>query len=256
MNPAQIARLLRKNPSTIRVLLRRLLLKNLIYQPYPGSYCNKITYRVRFVPLLVHNVRLRSFVSEDIDHWEKSEVVGDVKVYVCFGSERRKISGFMSCDRGMTKDACLLALHRWFDLAESRLGGSLNDVDIQSFELNRDFAGLRIDGVKCVTKTGLFGMVERLYQKEENVVRHEHKVSEPMTVNQFESLLKSGVDGFNMNQAMFELKKEVSDLTKAQKYSNQDVLEIKKMMYAIAKGIVIQKENEALRDKLKDDYSW
>ena len=31
-----------------------------------GAYCNKITYGVRFAPLCVHNISLRSFVCQDV----------------------------------------------------------------------------------------------------------------------------------------------------------------------------------------------
>jgi hypothetical protein len=47
---------------TVRGVLRKLLEKGMVLQPYPGSYCNKITYGLRFVPLCVHNISLRSFV--------------------------------------------------------------------------------------------------------------------------------------------------------------------------------------------------
>ena len=86
--------------TTVRGILRKLLEKGEVLQPYPGSYCNKITHRVRFVPLAVHNISLRSFVCQDVKSWEKDEFVGGVKIHVCFGSERRKISGYIACDVG------------------------------------------------------------------------------------------------------------------------------------------------------------
>ena len=120
LRPAEIARKLHapKKPTpgqytSVRVFCRKLLEKGKILQPYLGSYCNKITYGVRFVPLCVHNISLRSFVCQDVKSWEKDEFVGGVKIHVCFGSERRKISGYIACDvGGMSRDACLLALHR------------------------------------------------------------------------------------------------------------------------------------------------
>jgi hypothetical protein len=130
------------------------------------------------VPLCVHNISLWSFVGEDILHWEVNEAVGGVKIHVCFGSERRKITGYIACDvGGMSHDACLLALNRWFDLVEKHLGRSLVDLELLTFERNKDYYGVRIDGVQCVTRNSLYGMVERVYQKEENLVRKEWKVS-------------------------------------------------------------------------------
>jgi hypothetical protein len=184
--PYEIARKVHAKRSTVRVILRKLLDRGLILQPYPGAYCNKITYGMRFVPLCVHNVSLRSFAGT-VTHWVKDEVVGGVKIHVCFGQERRKVSGYIACDAGMSHDACLLALNRWFDLVEGRTGRSVADLELLTFECNKDYYGVRIDGVQCVTKKDLYGMVERVYQKEENLVRKEWKVSQPMSVNAFEA---------------------------------------------------------------------
>ncbi len=191
--------------STVRFFCSKLLQKGLIIQPYPGAYCNKITYGVRFVPLSVHNISLRSFVCQDVKHWEMDEFVGGVKIHVCFGSERRKISGYLACDvGGMSHDACLLALNRWFDLVNDRLGFQLNDLEILTFECNKDYHGIRLDGVQCITKVDLYGMVERVYQKEEALVRKERKVTKPMSVNRFEQAIAKGFADTERSQHAFE----------------------------------------------------
>jgi tRNA U38,U39,U40 pseudouridine synthase TruA len=63
---------------------------------------------------------------------------------------------------------------------------------------------VRIDGVQCVTKKELYGMIERVYQKEENLVRKEWKVSQPMSVNAFEAAIKKGIGEHDRVQASFE----------------------------------------------------
>lgn len=226
-------------PSTVRCLLRRLLSKGKIVQPYPGAYCNKITYGVRFVPLLVHNIALSVQLTEDVKHWEWTEVVGGVKVYVCFGSERRKVSGKISCDAGMSKAACLFAVHRWLDIAEVHLGHSLPEtLSISSFEQNKDYVGFRLDGnLSCVTKEGLFGVIERVYQKEENIVRVEHKVSKPMSFSEFESLLQGGVTCYNAIQLTFSMLQKVDQLTEAVKFSNAVSLSDHEVLIALVKKI-------------------
>ena len=227
LTPCEIARLIHAKRSTVRVLLRKLLDKGLVLQPYPGSYCNKITYGMRFVPLLLHNISLRSFVCQDVVHWVVDEVVGEVKIHVCFGSERRKISGYVACDVGMSHDACLLALHRWFDLAEKHLGWELNDFELTTFEANKDYYGCRIDGgIKCVTKMGLYDMIERTYQKEENLVRHEWKVSQPTSVNALEALFRKGIEGHDAAQAGFVLNQDVKRVVEALKFTNSRILGI------------------------------
>ena len=70
--PYEIARKVHAKRTTVQVILRKLLDRGLILQPYPGAYCNKITYGMRFVPLYTHNIRLR-FLTGTISHWEKVE---------------------------------------------------------------------------------------------------------------------------------------------------------------------------------------
>ena len=203
-------------------------------QPYPGSYCNKITYGVRFDPLSVHNISLRSFVCQDVKHWEKDEFVGGVKIHVCFGSERRKISGYIACDvGGMSHDACLLALNRWFDLVNDRLGFQLNDLEILTFECNKDYHGIRLDGVQCITKIDLYGMVERVYQKEEALVRKERKITKPMSVNRFEQAISKGFADTERSQHAFELREEVKRNTEALKYANSRLLQLERLNEAM-----------------------
>ena len=242
LTPLEIARKVHAKRSTVRVIIRKLLDKGFVLQPYPGAYCNKITYGLRFVPLCVHNISLRSFVCKDVLHWETDEVVGRVKLHVCFGSERRKISGFVACDAGMSHDACLFALHRWFDLAEKHLGRSLADLELLTFEANKDYYGVRIDGVQCVTKKGLFDMVERLYQKEENLVRKEWKVNQAMSVNQFEVAISQGVAGHDNAQANFELVQEVRRVAEALKFTNSRLLSVEKLQEAMYRKLVSEVE--------------
>ena len=232
--PYEIAQEIHANRSSVRVNLRKLLDRGLILQPYPGAYCNKITYGLRFVPLCVHNISLRSFVCQDVKSWVKDEFVGGVKIHVCFGSERRKISGYIACDvGGMSHDACLLALNRWFDVVQDHLGWQLNDLEILTFECNKDYYGVRIDGVQCVTKLDLYGMVERVYQKEENLVRKEQKVTRPMSVTKFEEAISKGFADHDKVQVSFELKEEVKRVAEALKFNNSRLLGVERLQEAI-----------------------
>jgi hypothetical protein len=247
LTPAEIARKIHDDGSetwnpkmiklgqytTVRVACTKLLQKGLVLQPYPGAYCNKITYGMRFVPLAVHNIRLHSNVCQDVKHSEVDEFVGGVKIHVCFGSERRKVSGYIACDvGGMSHDACLLAVNRWFDVVEHRLGWELSDLVLTSFELNKDSAGVRIDGVQCITKKDLYGMIERTYQKEENLVRKEWKVSKPMSINKFEEALQKGLASLDGAQSVSELKKEVRVVGEALKFNNSRMMGLERLAEA------------------------
>jgi uncharacterized protein with NRDE domain len=135
----------------------------------------------------------------------------------------------------MSHDACLLAVHRWFDLVEHRLGWELNDLTLTTFEVNKDYSGVRIDGVQCITKKDLYGMIERTYQKEESLVRKEWKVSGSMSINKFEEALRKGVSDNDRVQANFELKDEVKQVKEAQKFANGRMLEMYRLLEAIYK---------------------
>jgi hypothetical protein len=234
------------NHGSIRKFCRRLLEKGNLLQPYPGAYCNKITYAMRFVPLTIHNIAWSVIVSDDVKSWVSDEVVGDVKIHVCFGSERRKISGYVANDFGMGKDTCLFAVHRMFDIAVGHLGHALPEpLKLTTFEQNRDFAGVKLEGgFKCVTRSGLDGMIERVYQKEEGLVRAEHKVTKEMSFTEFDALLKGGVSGYNQTQAQFALMQQVGQLTEALKFTNSRLLEIEKQNQAMMKWIMSHGEKE------------
>ncbi len=171
--------------------------------------------------------------------------MGGVKIHVCFGSERRKISGYIACDvGGMSHDACMLAIHRWFDIAEGHLGFGLVDLELLTFEFNKDYHGVRIDGVQCITKTDLLGIIDRTYQKEEDVIRRERKFTKSMSVNKFEQEIRKGTFEIEKSQERYELQQEVKRNSEALKFTNSRLLQMEKMQEATF--TVLVKINEAL----------
>ncbi|MDR0461319.1 MAG: hypothetical protein LBH62_07860 [Nitrososphaerota archaeon] len=222
--------------TSVRVICARLLQRGLVIQPYPGAYCSKITYGVRFVPLMLHNVRLHSNLVVNVKSETVVEVVGGVTVRAVFGSERKKVSGVISCDAGMSRDTCIFAINRWFELVEGKLGFCINDLVITTWELNKDHAGIRIDGIQCVTKRDLYGMIERTYQKETDLVRKEWKVSTPMSLNKFEEAVTKGLASMEKAQDIRDLKEEVSGVWKALKFNNNQMIELGRFVEAVSKS--------------------
>jgi hypothetical protein len=235
--------------TSVRVICARLLQRGLVIQPYPGTYCSKITYGVRFVPLMLHNVRLHSNLSINVKSETVVEVVGGVSVRAIVGSERKKVSGIISCDAGMSRDACLFAVNRWFELVEGKLGFCLNDLVITTWELNKDHAGIRIDGIQCVTKRDLYGMIERTYQKEEGVVRKEWKVSTPMSLNKFEEAVSKGLAGMEKAQDIKDLRDEVRGMWEALKFNNSRMLELGRFVEAVSKSQISMVERIVALEK-------
>jgi len=220
LTPVQIARKTEIKPSTTRMYLRRLLQESRVVQPYPGAYCSKITHGMIFAPLRVHNVLL-GFEASWLDFSDEVvELVGDVKIRVQFGLQRHKVTGQISCDSGMDRHTIRFALDRFYEIVEKRMGGLPDEVVVKTFEVNRDMHGVRLDGCKCYTREGLFGMIDRVYQKEEDVVRAESKVVEPMGVDQFLALIQGGVTGYNYLQGLFMAVQQIGKLTDAVKFLN------------------------------------
>lgn len=185
-----------------------------------------------FVPLRVHNVILGVDApwldfSDDVEEW-----TGGVKVRVQFGLQRRRMTGRISCDGGMGRNAVFFALNRCYDIIQERTGRTVENVTVKTFEVNRDYYGVRIDGPRCYTVKGLYGVLERIYQKEDDVVRTEHKVTKPMTIDEFENLMRGGVTAFNLQQGMFDLSRRVTELAEAQKMTNEVLLKILRLEQA------------------------
>lgn len=244
--------------TTVRVACAKLLQKGLVVQPYPSYYCNKITHGVRYEPLCVHNVTLLARVCHNIVHWVVDELVGGVKLHVCFGEERKQISGYIACDvGGMSHDACLLALHRWLEIVEGRLGYCLQDLIVQTVEFNKDFHGMRFDGMQCITRCDLDGMIDRLYQKDEDVIRHERKITTPMSVNRFEAEMHKGLEQIGKAQVEYELRREVKRNSDALKFTNSRLLGMEKILEAMYKHLTFEAGGVRSVDRLsrEGDYS-
>lgn len=232
LTPREISSKLDINHSTVRGYCRVLLREGKIVQPYKGAYCSKITHGMIFVPLRVHNVILSVDApwldfSDDVVEW-----VGDVKVRIQFGRQRRRLTGRICCDGGMDRNAVLFALHRCYDIMESRSGRKVENVVVKTFEVNRDYQGVRIDGANCYTVKGFFDVLERIYQKEDSVVRTEHKVTKDMTIDQFQALMRGGVTGYNVQQGLFALIQELREVKEAQKMSNELMMKILRLEHA------------------------
>ena len=237
----------RPKAGTVRPLLRRLLERKYIIQPYPGAYCDKITYDVRFVPLLAHNVRLNFKVEEDLESWVCDEVVGGVSIHVCFGVERHLVSGWLSYDRGMNRSTAMLAIDRWLAIARGHLGREIKDLVLTTCEFNKDYAGLRFDGsVHCITTKVLKDTIERYYEKEDGI-RHEFKVNKNMSLTQFDLLFDKGLNEINGVHSAADNQLEIKELRDSMKFLNRHMVEVEKLERDVVRAVVNQ-------SKSKDDF--
>ena len=208
--------------STVKVYLRRLLEQSQILQPFRGYYCNQITHTLMSVPLRAHNLLFTIESQNWIQKSEKiKETVGSAVLMVSFGLQRKKVTCQICCDKGLSLDACLFGVKRILEIVESRSGSPVSQLILKTFEVNRDFQGTRIDGAKCYTRSGLFGVIERIYQKDEFTVRVEQKVSDvSMRVDEFAALISGGVQSYNIVQGLFMLVKKMDAVVEALRFNN------------------------------------
>ena len=209
--------------STVRGYLRRLLEQSQILQPFRGYYCNKLTHTLGKVPLRAHNLLFTIEKQKWIQKSEKiKETVGAAVLMVSFGLKRKKVTCQICCDKGLSIDACLFGVKRLLELVESRSGSPVDQLTLRTFEVNRDFQGTRIDGAKCYTRIGLFGVIERIYQKDESTVRVEQKVSDvEMKADEFAALIHGGVQSYNLTQGLFLMVKKFDDVVDVLKFTNR-----------------------------------
>jgi hypothetical protein len=83
----------------------------------------------------------------------------------------------------------------------------------------------------------LFDVLERIYQKEDSVVRTEHKVTKDMTIDEFQVLMQGGVTGYNLQQAVFALAQEVRAQKEAQKFTNEKLGQVANLLEALLNKI-------------------
>jgi len=228
---------------TVKSYLRRLYQRELILQPYPSYYCSNILYGMIKGQVVVHCV----FFSVDAPFLRRFAKIGDiteftggVKLFLQFGKQRRNLSGKISCDvPGMSKDTLLFAINRVLDLMEHATSHVVDvGITLTSFETNKDYPGKRLDGkITCLTKKQLFEVIERVYQKDEDTVRLERKISCDLKVEEAVALLKREIPDNNVAAGLFVLKQCVEGLTTSQKFNNREVVglrdDLKKLVDAL-----------------------
>jgi hypothetical protein len=245
-NAKYISMLIKANPSSVRSALFRLANKGYIIKVCRGFYkwatdtdISETRHGVGELPLRVHNVIVVCRIPRDVDvlklsHGEYDLRVEDVRFRFSHGVKRRKVTVRVSCDDGLDFRGFIIAVElvRSYILRLYGFEPSESDLQVVSCEFNQDYRGLRLDGVKCLTVSDLKGVLERIYQKRENIVRSEIKVGKT-SVEAIYALLKGGVTSYNIVQGLFTLAKRVESLVEAIKYLNQVNLEIREALLKI-----------------------
>jgi len=233
VSPKTVAQKTLLNHNTCKNYCLKLAGKGKIVRLYTGAYCSPkvaCTHTLQLPPLRTQNVLITSVVPWCNFTDKITEICGSVKIAVTFGIFRHKVSCQISCKEGMDHNTANFALSRAFDIVKERSGHSLDEVTLKTYELNRDFHGVRLNGCKCYTRKGLFDIIEKIYQKDDSTVRVEHKISRDMKPDEFLSLLHGGMSQFEAVQGIYFIGRKIDGLIDAMKYWNSQLLTLNKRL--------------------------
>jgi hypothetical protein len=244
-NAKYIAILIGEKSSSVRTALFRLFREGKIIRVHRGFYkwAGNISETEGGVggPLpKIHNIVITCRIPKAIDAQKISQFhdyilsIGDVKLTFSYGIKRRKITVRLSCDKGLDFRGFKLAMEliKTYILILYGFKPGDDDLHVVSCEINEDYHGLRVEGWKCLTVAGLGGALERIYRKENNLVRSEVRVkyTSPEAIY---ALLKGGVQSYNVIQELHILAEKVEDLGRSMKYHNQLDLEMRDLLLKI-----------------------
>ncbi|RLG83118.1 MAG: hypothetical protein DRO18_08185 [Thermoprotei archaeon] len=238
LNAKKISILAGCNYNTARTYLNQLSKEGRIVKVSRGFYCINPTLgvgsRSGVSGLRIHNVWFVVKVGGIFESGVVEEVVGGVKVKVIFGTKRGLVSGVICCDSGLDFNGFRLAveLAKWIIEDRLRVKISEDNVLVSSFELNEDYGGYRLNGLKCLTLRSFTGWLERIYNKGEGL-RHEVKVNGKFSLEEVYRLFKGGISTYNIVQSNFILSRKIEELTNAIKFQNRQFYEMSKLDKAI-----------------------
>ena len=154
----------------------------------------------------------------------------------------KSVTVFVDCVGSYSLD--YIAFRLLVELVMKELGlEDWKNVTVSSFELNNDFEGIRLDGVQAVTLKAFDGSFRRMYQKHFGV-RDEVKVVGSVPVENVLTLLKGGVDSYNISQLLFGVAQEIRAEREAVKFLSGLVIEgmssLKRYWEAIADRATIE----------------
>ena len=111
---------------------------------------------------------------------------GDSRLRVQWGVKRQRVTGWVSSPRGLDLNGFELVVQRFLD----GVGLAAEDVMVKTAELNRDYMGMRVDGLTAVTLSDLRGSLRRIYNKPDGL-RDEVKV-QPRSLQEIMRLMSDG----------------------------------------------------------------
>lgn len=230
--------------ATVRKYLRDLEKGRLVKRKFRGHYVsmkNLVTNDRRMVhgfpEVKVHSVRFRVV---DVGGGERSwcRDFGVLKLkFVVHGNRTAEV--FVDCGKGVSLD--YVAFRLVVGVVCGELGCSWGQVSVVSCEFNRDFFGVRLDGVKAVTLRSFDGSFRRVYNHR-GFLRDEVKTVGSKKIEDVLALMQGGISQYNIQQFLYVNFQKWSEYVEATKFSNRLVSDAVSEMRRLVKAMVTEKD--------------
>lgn len=156
-------------------------------------------------------------------------VDNDLFRVVFVGYPNQVVNVFVDCKGSYSFDYGAFRL--LVELVKAKLGVKDEDaIEVSTFELNEDYKGIQLDGVKALTLKAFSGEFERLYNKDGYTLRSEVNLQKPLSVEAAYSLLKGGITPYNIFQSNFMLVQKVEGLVEVVKFGNRTMAQILRLL--------------------------
>lgn len=247
ITPKEIASMTGINHNTVRQYCRKLEKQALVTRTFRGHYTtpeNVATFASSIVGggvPRVHGLRLRfSGVGVGGSKWVR-KLNGVVKITFMV-HKNGSATVFIDCIGDSSLDAVgfrivLALIQEELSVTDTELAAS----KVASYELNTDFQGLRLDGVKAITLKAFGDAFWRVYNKR-GFLRSEVKATKPLDVANVLALMNAGVSQYNVLQLLFLNFQEMKRYVEAAKFQNRHLVEITGRNRRLADALLRKRE--------------
>ena len=232
------------NDSTVRKYLRDLKKWGLVECKFHGHYVSArdpVTLDRCVVSdvgsIKVHSLRFRVVdVSVGARSWCRDFDLLRLK-FVVHGNRTAEV--FVDCDKDVSLD--YVGFRLVVGVVRRELECVREQVSVVSCEFNRDFLGVRLDGVKAVTLRAFDGSFRRVYNHG-GFLRDEVKAVGSKKIEDVLALMQGGISQYNIQQLLYMNFQKWSEYVEATKFSNRLVSDAVSEMRRLVKAMVMEKD--------------
>jgi len=227
ITPSEISSNTGINANTVRKYLRDLENKGFVHRKFHGHYVSARNLVISDTCMVsdvsgvrVHGLRFRVLgVGVGEGSWVRDFGVLRLR-FVVHGNGNAEV--FVGCGRDVSLNYVAFRLVVGVVCRELRC--DWDQVLVTSCEFNRDFLGVKLDGVKSVTLKAFDGSFRRVYNHG-GFLRDEVKTVGSKKIEDVLALMQGGVTQYNIQQLLYMNFQKLSEYVEAGKFRNQLVFE-------------------------------